>query len=143
MDDEGSAAFEFITVGVVLLVPLVYLIIALGAIQEQTLGAEAAARQTARVIALSPDADTAELRGERVLADVSEHYGLDPDAVEVSVTCLPATAACPAAGATITVTVAAKVALPLIPAIFGADDAASIPVEGTAVQKVSRLWGSG
>ena len=60
MDDEGSPALELITVGVVLIVPLVYLIVALGAIQEQTLGAEAAARQTARVIALAPDADTAE-----------------------------------------------------------------------------------
>lgn len=143
MDDDGSAALEFITVGVVLLVPLVYLIIALGAIQEQTLGAEAAARHAARVISLAPDADTAELRGERVLADISEQYGIDPDAVEVSVTCRPATATCPAAGATITVTVTAKVALPLIPAILGLDEAASVPVEGTAVQKVSRLWGSG
>jgi hypothetical protein len=29
-DDDGSAALEFIAVGVILLVPLVYLIIALG-----------------------------------------------------------------------------------------------------------------
>ena len=31
-DDDGSAALEFIAVGVILLVPLVYLIIALGAV---------------------------------------------------------------------------------------------------------------
>ena len=55
-DDVGSAALEFITVGVVLLVPLVYLIIALGTIQEQALGVDAAARHTARAIALAPDA---------------------------------------------------------------------------------------
>ena len=143
MDDDGSAAREFIAVGVVLLVPLVYLIIALGAIQEQTLGAEAAARHTARAIALAPDAENAELSGERVLSSVAEQYGIDPDSAEVSVTCGPAIAACPSAGATITVVVVAKVSLPLIPAIFGLDEAASVSVEGTAVQKVSRLWGAG
>lgn len=143
MDDNGSAALEFIAVGVVLLVPLVYLIIALGSIQEQTLGAEAAARHTARAIALAPDAESAQSSGERVLASVSEQYGIDPDSAEVSVTCGPATTACPSAGATITVVVAAKVSLPLIPAIFGLDEAASVSVEGTAVQKVSRLWGTG
>ncbi|KQQ65685.1 TadE family protein [Microbacterium sp. Leaf320] len=143
MDDDGSAALEFIAVGVVLLVPLVYLIIALGAIQEQTLGAEAAARHTARAIALASDADSAELSGERVLASVAEQYGIDPDSADVTVTCGPEIAACPSAGATITVVVAARVSLPFIPAIFGLDEAASVSVEGTAVQKVSRMWGAG
>lgn len=55
-DDAGSAALEFITIGVILLVPLVYLVVALGAIQEQTLGVEAAARHIARTIAQAPDA---------------------------------------------------------------------------------------
>ena len=53
-DDDGSAALEFIAVGVILLVPLVYLIIALGAVQEQTLGVEAAARHTACLLYTSP-----------------------------------------------------------------------------------------
>jgi Flp pilus assembly protein TadG len=143
MDDDGSAALEFIAVGVVLLVPLVYLVIALGAIQEQTLGVEAAARHTARAIALAPDAATASLRSERVLVSMSDQYGIDADATEVSVTCAPAGVACPSAGATVTVTVATSVSLPLIPAIFGLDEAASIGVEGSGVQKVPRLWGSG
>ncbi|MGB3374763.1 MAG: TadE family protein, partial [Microbacterium sp.] len=64
VDDAGSAALEFITVGVLLLVPLVYLVLALGAIQEQTLGVEAAARHTARVIGQAADASTATARGD-------------------------------------------------------------------------------
>lgn len=143
MDDDGSAALEFIAVGVTLLVPLVYLITALGAVQEQTLGVEAAARHTARAIALAPDAATAAMRSERVLASISDQYGIDAEATEVSVTCVPAEVVCPSAGATMTVTVATSVSLPLIPAIFGWDEAASIGVEGAAVQKMSRLWGGG
>jgi len=141
-NDDGSAALEFITVGVILLVPLVYLVIALGAIQEQTLGAEAAARHTARAIALAPDAAAATADGEAVLAGIIEEYGLDPDAVDVSLACTPAAADCPSAGATLTVTVEARVHLPLVPPIFGLDRATSIAVQAEAAQKVSRLWGS-
>lgn len=142
-DDDGSAALEFITVGVILLVPLVYLIIALGAIQEQTLGVDAAARHVARVMATAPDAEAAAAQGDRVLADIAEQYGLDGDATEVSMSCAPAGVDCPSAGAVVVITVTTRVALPLIPALFGGDDAASIGVEGTAVQKISRLWGTG
>lgn len=142
-DDEGSAALEFIAVGVILLVPLIYLIAALGVIQEQTLGVEAAARHTARVIALAPDAETAVARSEQVLAGVVEEYGLDADAVDVSLSCAPAGSDCPVAGATATVTVVTRVPLPLVPSLFGLDRSTAIPVEASAVQKISRLWGGG
>ncbi|GGM54650.1 TadE family protein [Microbacterium saperdae] len=134
-NDDGSAALEFITVGVILLVPLVYLVILLGVIQEQTLGAEAAARHTARVIALASDADA-------VLDGIADEYGLDQDALQVSVTCVPAGVDCPSSGATVTVTIGARVTLPFVPAVFGLERALSIPVEASAVQKVSRLWGA-
>lgn len=143
IDDEGSAALEFITVGVILLVPLVYLIIALGAIQEQTLGVGAAARHVARTIVRAPDAATAAVRSELVLADVTDQYGIDEESTEVSVACVPVGTECPSAGAVVTVTVTASVSLPLMPAVFGSDSAAAIRVEGSAVQKVSRLWGTG
>ncbi|MDQ0648924.1 Flp pilus assembly protein TadG [Microbacterium natoriense] len=142
-DDEGSAALEFITVGLILLVPLVYLIAALGVIQEQTLGVEAAARHTARVISLAPDADAAVARSEQVLAGIVEEYGLDADAVDVSLSCVPAASGCPTAGATVTVTVLTRVSLPLMPSLFGLDRSTAIPVEASAVQKISRLWGGG
>lgn len=142
-NDDGSAALEFIVVGVILLVPLVYLIVALGVIQEQTLGVEAAARHTARVIALAPDAETAGSRSEQVLAGIVAEYGLTADAVDVDMSCTPAGAECPSAGATIVVTVSTRVTLPLMPQVFGLDRAASIPVEASAAQKVSRLRGAG
>lgn len=142
IDDDGSAALEFIAVGVILLVPLVYLVIALGAIQEQTLGAEAAARHMTRVIARAGDAAAASAASDRVLAGIVDEYGLDPGAVEASLSCTPAGAECPSGGATVTVTVATRVRLPLVPELFGLDRAAAVPVQAAAVQKVSRLWGA-
>lgn len=142
-DESGSAALEFIVAGVLLLVPLVYLVLVLGAVQEQTLGAEAAARHTARVIGQAPDARTAAKRGEAVLAGVIREYGMDEGAVDVGIACRPAGAECPGAGATVIVTVRSRLTLPLMPSIFGLDDLAAIPIEAQAAQKVSRLWRNG
>lgn len=140
-NDDGSAALEFIAVGVILLVPLVYLVIALGAIQEQSLGVEAAARHIARVISRAPDATTAAERSDAVLAGIVDEYGLEPDTVDLTLICTPAAVECPSAGATIVVTVATRVRLPLVPELFGLDRSTTVPVQAEAVQKVSRLWG--
>jgi hypothetical protein len=40
------------------------------------------------------------------------------------------------------VTIRADVPLPLVPAVLGAEGIARVPVEATAVQRVSRGWGS-
>lgn len=141
-DDRGSAALEFILVGLVLLVPLVYLVVSLGLIQGQSLGAEAGARHVARAVATATDASSAQQRADAVISAVVEEYGIDPAAIEVAMSCRPAGASCPEPGATLVVTVAARVALPLVPPVLGLDQIANIPIEATAAQKVSRFWGS-
>lgn len=137
--DEGAAALEFILVGLVLLVPVVYLVVALGAIQGHTLGAEAGARHIARAVATAENVDGADARAARILSAVASEYGMDPDAVDVRVTCTSG-GACPRAGATVVVTVGARVGLPLVPPVLGLDHLAAVPVEATAAQKVSRFW---
>ena len=140
--DRGSAALEFILVGLILLVPLVYLVVALGLIQTQSLGAEAGARHIARTVSLAPDAATARVGADRVLASVVDEYGIDARSVDVAMECLPAGSSCPEAGSTVVVNVRTRVALPLVPPVLGLDRLASIPVEASAAQKVSRFWGS-
>ncbi|HET8928447.1 MAG TPA: TadE family protein [Microbacterium sp.] len=141
--EDGSAALEFIAVGVVLLVPLVYLVVALGMIQGQALGAEAGARHVARAVATAADAGAAAERADAVLRSVVEEYGMDTDGVDLALDCRPAGAACPSVGATLVVTVRARVSLPLVPAVLGLERIASVPVEASAAQKVSRFWGTG
>ena len=70
--DRGSAALEFILVGLLMLVPLVYLIVSLGLIQGQSLGAEAAARHIARAVSTATDTADAQGRADAVLAAVAE-----------------------------------------------------------------------
>lgn len=142
-DDTGAAALEFILVGLVLLVPVVYLIVALGAIQAQALGVEAGSRHIARAIATAPDAATADARAQAILGSVTEEYGIDPGALEISVSCRPAGVPCPSAGATLLVRLATAVPLPLVPPILDLDRVARVPVEAVTAQKVSRFWGTG
>lgn len=137
-DEAGSAALEFIAVGVLLLAPIAYLVIALGAVQAHALGAEAAARFAARTIA-----NDAAAAPEETVATIARQYGIDPGDVAVGVSCEPATGRCPAAGAVVTVTVRAEADLPFVPPVFGLDRIANVPVEATAAHKVSRYGGAG
>jgi hypothetical protein len=137
-DDRGSAALEFILVGLLLLVPLVYLVGALGMVQGQGLGAEAAARHVARAVSTASDVDDARARADAVLASVSEEYALDD--VVLSIECVPSGDACPRAGAILQVSVRTTVTLPLVPPVLGLDRVAAIPIEASAAHKVSRFW---
>lgn len=141
--ERGSASLEFILVGILLLVPLVYLVVALGVIQGQALGAEAGARHVARAVSTAAGADEARGRAERIVDAVITEYGMDEASVDVSLTCSPSGGICPEPGATLVVTLRTRVALPLVPPVLGLDRLASIPVEASAAQKVSRFWGSG
>lgn len=141
-DDAGSASLEFILVGLLLLVPFVYLVVALGTIQGQALGAEAGARHAARAISTASDAHDARARAEVIVRSVVDEYGIDRESVDIDISCGSASASCPDAGETIVVTLRTRVRLPLIPSVLGLDRVASIPLEASAVQKVSRTWGS-
>ncbi|WEG07461.1 TadE family protein [Microbacterium horticulturae] len=141
-DDDGNAPLEFILGGLILLVPLVYLVVALGIIQEQSLGVESGARHIARAVATAPDADTARQRADAVARAIADEYGIHPDRLDVAMTCRPA-GECPRAGATLVVTIATRASLPLAPAVLGIDRLASVPVSASAAAKISRVWGDG
>lgn len=133
-DERGSASLEFIVAGLILLVPIVYLVLALGAVQNAALGAEATARFVARTIASGDEAAAAVVRDS-----VATGYGLDPESLAIRIDCVPATAQCPAAGATVLVTVSDTVLLPFMPDLFGLADATAIPVDATGTYRVERL----
>jgi hypothetical protein len=141
-EDSGSAALEFLTGGMIFLVPLVYLVVALSAIQGGALAVEGAARQAARVYVQAPDAAEAELRVARAVRFGLADYGLDAGSARVEVHCASAARPCLMRRNTVTVTVRLRVALPLVPNVLALGDIASVPVQGSASQTVSRFWGA-
>ena len=138
-EDTGTAALEFITVGLILLVPLVYLVIALAALQAGTLAVEGAARQAARVFVQAPNPEEAAARASRAIEFGLSDYGVDPSSASTSVQCSGAPR-CPARNAIVTVTVRVDVPLPLVPDVLDLSSAASVPIESSATQRVSRFW---
>ncbi|MEU2203033.1 TadE family protein [Microbacterium oleivorans] len=142
-DERGSAALEFIVGGVILLVPIVYLIVTLGIIQSHALGVEAASRHVARAVASAESVQDADARAAAVLDSLVREYEIDADTLAVDVSCVGRPAECPGAGETVRVTVAASVPLPLVPPVLGLDEATRVGVESSSVQKVSRYWRDG
>ncbi|WP_166983366.1 TadE family protein [Paramicrobacterium fandaimingii] len=142
-DDRGSASLEFITAGLILLVPLVYLVIALAHIQGGSLAVTGAARQAARVFVLADSPADARERVDAAVRVSLADFGVDADDAHVSVTCSAgAGAECLARGEVVTVTVNVRVPLPLVPDVLDVRSASSVPVQARAVQKVSRFWGA-
>jgi hypothetical protein len=139
--EEGSAALEFVTAGLLLLVPLVYLILTLSAVQAGALAVEGAARQAARVFVQASGPEEAAGRAARAIDFGLADYGIMSDAASVTFACRDSSAAsCPSRNAVVTVTVRVDVALPLVPDVLDLSRAASVPVQATAQQQVSRFW---
>lgn len=141
-DDEGSAALEFVTVGMILLLPLIYLVLVVAAVQAGTLAAEGAARQAARVFVQSDDPGSAAAAAETAVAFAMSDHGIRQAAV-IGVTCRPRPAACLTRRGFVTVTIDLTVPLPFAPPVLGGGFPLSIPLHATATQQVSRFWGSG
>jgi Flp pilus assembly protein TadG len=140
--DDGSASIEFLTVGLLLIVPLVYLVIALAAVQGAALGVEGAARQAARVFVQSPDQSSARAAAGTAIAVTLGDYGVDAGGARMRITCAPHPDRCLTRRAFVTVRIDATVDLPLVPPALGAVLPLHVPVEATATEQVSRFWGS-
>ena len=136
--DDGSASLEFITAGMLLLIPLVYLVVAVGVVQGATLATEGAARQAARVYVESPDLETAVTRAQQAIDFALADYGIDSKKANISISC---SETCLAPESLVSIGVSVNVPMPMVPAVLNLDQAAVIPVSSQASQVVSRFHG--
>ena len=142
-DDDGSASLEFVTAGMILLLPLVYLVLAMSSIQAGALAVEGAARQAARVFVQSADIASASAAAARAVDFALADHGIEPGEASVEVSCAPQPAECLTRQGFVTITVELSVPLPLVPPVLVGDFPLAIPLHATATQQVSRFWGSG
>lgn len=142
-DDDGSASLEFVTAGMILLVPIVYLVLTMSAIQAGALAVEGAARQAVRVFVQAEDVGSAQAAAIRAVEFALADHGVDSAAADISVSCSPRPGACLTRQGFVTVTVSVAVPLPLAPSVLHGSFPLGIPLGATATQQVSRFWGSG
>jgi len=141
-EDQGSSSLEFITVGMIMLIPLVYLVLTMSAIQGGALAAEGAARQAARVFVQAETLSEAEGSAERAIEFALNNYGIDSTDASVEILCTPDPADCLTRHGYVTVNVAVVVDLPLAPPVLTGNFPVQIPLDATATQQVSQFRGS-
>ena len=140
--DDGSASLEFITAGLILLLPMVYLILTLSQIQGGSFAVEGAARQAARVFVQAETPDAGEAAARRAVDFALTDAGLDPGAADIDVHCSPRPEVCLTRNGEVTVAVRVVVPLPMVPAALDVAAPIGVPLEASATQKVSRFWGA-
>ena len=120
-DERGNAVVEFSWLAILLMVPLVYVMLAVFDVQRASYGATAATRAAGRAFVIVPEGlSEDDARGRAFdaarLAMKDQGTELSPD--QLRITCDPA---CLEPGSTVTVTLDTEVRLPLIPDALGGE----------------------
>ena len=140
-DDAGSASIEFIGVGVLMLVPMVYLVLALAQLQAAAFAVEGAARQATRVYVQAESVAEANAAAERAIQVALADFGVEEAPRRVETSCQPDPGDCLTRRGFVSIRVTVEVALPLVPPIFMLGVPASVPMSSTATEQVSRFAG--
>jgi hypothetical protein len=126
-DEGGTALIEVTWLAVLLMVPLVYVVLAVYDVQRHAFAATAAARAAGRAFVLAPDVAQGTAHAREAAAVALGDQRVEPAAVQVVITCRP-TGDCLAPGSVVVVDVRTQVRLPLMPSVLG-DGAPSIRVD--------------
>ena len=135
-DEAGSALVELTWLGVLLLIPLVWIVVSVFEVQRGAFATAGAARSAARAFALAPDDTQGRQQAAAAARRVMVDQGLTSAAPAVTVSCAPA-GDCHSGGALITVRVSSSVHLPLLPALFG-DQQSSFALTSTHTVPIGR-----
>lgn len=116
--ERGTAIVEFVWLGLLLLVPLLYVLLAVFDTQRTAFAASAAARSATRAFVTSPDQATGRARAEAAAGLALHDQGLAR--ARLQITCRPDPAACLTPGSVVVAIVHTRVRLPLLPTALGA-----------------------
>lgn len=141
-DEHGNAVVEFSWLAILLLVPLLYVILAVFDVQRHAYGATAAAHAAGRAFVLAGRTD-----GESVARDrayeaariAMADQGVDLAADSLSLACDPA---CLQPGSTVTVRLVQQVVLPLVPDVLG-DSRPTVRVTATHTETYCQFCAAG
>ena len=114
--ERGTALVEFTWLGILLLVPLIYVVVSVFEVQRASYGVSTASRSAARAFSLAPTAAEGEARARAAVRTALQDQGLDGHHFDLRITCAPA---CLQPGSTVTVQLRTNVDLPLLPDSLG------------------------
>ncbi len=141
-DQRGNAVVEFSWLAILLLLPLLYVILAVFDVQRHAYGATAAAHAAGRAFILVQRGEGEDVARERALeaAKVAmADQGVQIVPSDLDITCDPA---CLQPGSIVTVRLQTQVPLPLLPDVIG-DDRPSIRVTARHVETYCQFCAAG
>lgn len=117
--ERGSALVEFTWLAVLLMVPLLYIVLAVFEVQRAAFGVSTAARAAGRAFTQAPSEATAADRARAAAQLAFADQGLEDAQRAMDISCHPDPTNCLAPGSVVTVTVGYPVPLPLLPSALG------------------------
>lgn len=129
-DERGTAIVEFVWLAILLLVPLLYIVLAVFDTQRSAYAASAAARSASRAFVTAPDESTAYSRAQAAARLAFGDQGIDAADFTLTITCSPDPRHCLTPGSVVAAEVHSAADLPLMPAVLG-DDTPRIAVAAT------------
>ena len=137
--ERGSAVVEFVVLGVLLLVPLVYLVLMLARVQAGAFAVSQAAREAGRAfVTASADEDAAARAQAAARISFEDHDVADTGRLTVACSAAP----CLSPDARVRTTATVAVPRPRVPAFVRGSVPLSVPVSATHVATVDRFRGA-
>ena len=133
LGERGSALVELTWLGLLLMIPLVYVIVSIVTVQRSAYGSTEAARSAGRAFILSPDVATGRQRAYTAAAVALRDQGVDLSPEDVAIVCRPTSDSCLQPGSSVEVRLHLQVALPLVPSFAGRSPA-SVAVDASHVE---------
>lgn len=130
--DAGTAVIEFIFASVVLLIPVIYLMLALAQLQAASYATTSAAMSASRIAAR--DANPSEARARAVAKMHFADFGVDDAPTSIAYSCA---GPCGRAGSLVTAHVETKVSLPGFPLLFGSENSPHITLRANHTDVVA------
>lgn len=118
-DEQGSALVELTWLGILLLIPMLWIVLSVFEVQRGAFAVTAAARAAGRAYALAPTDAEGRQRAAQVARQAMADQGLASSPLDVSVSCTPYPRDCHRGTSVITVRIESRVDLPLMPDVLG------------------------
>lgn len=114
--EDGSSIVEFVMLATLLLIPIIYFVLGLSAVQGAAYAATGAADQAAKMyVSAQPGDPEADTRSEAAVLAALQDFSIDPDRAEVARSC--PRGGCTADGDLVAFTVEIQVPVPLVPGL--------------------------
>ena len=116
---RGSALVEFCWVGLILFIPITWIVLSVFEVQRGAFAVNGAARAAARAYALAPDDATGAARAQAVVDQTLADQGGKGQTGRVHVSCEPFPNDCHSGTSLITVRIESGVTIPFLPSVLG------------------------